>query len=142
MGIETKIQDSHRLTDVFGRWPSFHDAEVLRIVLDHGDRKTIGPSLQATIHLFEMTSQVEHGKYVLKNHVAATFRFSEIYELKLNDFNHQNSLAGIRIEDISSRQLERKNFEVFLDGSFGVSASLLCNSVSIESVEPFVRDKK
>ena len=42
-----------------------------------------------------MTSQVdEHGRYILKNHVAVTFRFLEIYELSLEDFNQQNVLQG------------------------------------------------
>jgi len=138
MGIEAKIKDSYLLTDVFGRWPSFHDAEVLRITIDRGESHPYGPWLQATIHVFEMTSQIEQGAYVLKNHVAATFRFIEIYELKLEDFNHQNVLQGLRIQDLSSRQLERIRFEVFLDGIFGVSVHLQCNSISIESVEPYV----
>ena len=65
VGVETKIQNSHLLTDVFGRWPSFHDAEVTRIVLDRDET----PYLEATIHVFEMTSQIEHGAYVLKTHI-------------------------------------------------------------------------
>ena len=141
MGIEAKIENSRLLTDVFGRWPSFHDAEVLRVLLDRGTPQPYGPWLQATIHVFEMTSQIERGAYVLKNHVAATFRFIEIYELELTDFNQQNVLQGLRIQDVSSRQLERIKFEVFLDGNFGVSLSLQCNSISIESVEPYAPDQ-
>ena len=38
MGIETKIENANLLTDIFGCFPSFHDAEVLRITLDRGDR--------------------------------------------------------------------------------------------------------
>jgi hypothetical protein len=120
MGIESKIQNSHLLTDIFGRWPSFHDAEVLRIMLDRDEARLFGPYLQATIHLFEMTPQIdERGRYVLKNHVAVTFRFIEIYELKLEDFNHQNVLQGLSIYNVSDRQLERIKFEVSFDGIFG-----------------------
>jgi len=140
MGIESKIQNSHLLTDIFGKWPSFHDAEVLHIVLDRDGARPFTPYLQATIHLFEMTSQIdERGSYVLKNHVALTFRFIEIYELKLEDFNQQNVLQGLSILDVSERQLERIRFEVSFDGIFGVSAKFQCNSVSVESVEPFAR---
>lgn len=139
MGIENKIQNSHLLTDIFGRWPSFHDAEVLRIILDRDEARPITPYLQATIHVFEMTSQInERGEYVLKNHVAVTFRFIEIYELSLEDFNQQNVLQGLSVFDVSDRQLERIKFEVSFDGIFGISAKFQCNSISIESVEPYV----
>ncbi|HYX71270.1 MAG TPA: Imm50 family immunity protein [Nitrososphaera sp.] len=143
MGIESKIQDSHLLTDILGRWPSFHDAEVLRIVLDRNGARTFTPYLQATIHIFEMTSQIdERGGYVLKNHVAVTFRFIEIYELQLEDFNQQNVLQGLSILDVSDRQLERIKFEVSFDGIFGVSAKFQCNSISVASVEPYVREQR
>jgi hypothetical protein len=138
MGVESKIQNSHLLTDIFGRWPSYHDAEVLRIILDRDEAWPFTPYLQATIHVFEMTSQInERGSYVLKNHVAVTFQFFEIYELKLEDFNQQNVLQGLSIFDVSDRQLERIKIEVSFDGIFGVSAKFQCNSISIESVVPF-----
>jgi Immunity protein 50 len=136
MGIESKIQNSHLLTDLFGRWPSFHDAEVLRITIDRGNAQSFSPYLQAMVHAFEMTSEIDgRGRYVLRNHVVVTFRFMEIYELRLEDFNQQNVLQGLSILDISDRQLERIKFEVSFDGIFGVSAKFQCNSISIESVE-------
>ena len=131
------------LTDIFGRWPSFHDAEILRIVLDRGDAQSFSPYLQAIVHVFEMTSQIdERGRYVLRNHVAVTFRFIEVYELKLEDFNQQNVLQGLSILDVSDRQLERIKFEVSFNGIFGVSAKFQCNSVSIESVEPYIHEQR
>lgn len=143
MGIETKIQHSHLLTDIFGHFPSFHDAEVLRLTLERGSVQSFSPYLQATIHVFEMTSQIdESGRYVLKNHAAVTFRFTEIYELSLEDFNQQNVLQGLYIVDVSDRQLERIKFEVTLEGIHGVTAKFQCNSISVESVEPFVPEPR
>jgi hypothetical protein len=134
MSLETKIQNGHLLTDIFGRWPSFHDSEVVRIVLDRDDT----PYREAAVHVFEMTSQIENGAYVLKNHILATLRFIEIYQLELADFNHQNVLFGLNIRDISNRQMERINFEVSFGGTFGVSADFQCNAVRVESAEPYV----
>jgi hypothetical protein len=57
MGIESNIENSHLLTDIFGRWPSFHDAELLRMTLGRGEAQSFSPYLQATIHVFEMTPQ-------------------------------------------------------------------------------------
>src|SRR6266436_3276343 len=140
MGFEVKIQNRYPLTDIFGRWPSFHDAEVLRILLDRGESKLFRPSLEATIHVFEMTSEIdERNRYVLKNHLAVTIRFIEIYNLSMKDFNHQNVLQGLNIDDISDPELERIKFEVSFDGIFGVSVKLQCKSISVVSVEPYVR---
>jgi hypothetical protein len=137
-GVESKIENGNLLTDIFGRWPSFHDAEVVRIALDRHDT----PYLEAAIHVFEMTSQVENGAYVLKNHILATLRFIEIYELKLEDFNSQNVLSGLNNRDISKRQMERINFEVSFGGTFGVSADLQCNAIRVESAEPYVPNRR
>jgi hypothetical protein len=134
MDHQAQIQNSDLLTDIFGRWPSFHDCEVLRILLDRDDR---WPYLEAAIHVFEMTPQIEGGAYVLKNHTLVTIRFIEIYQLKLDDFNHQNVLWGLNIADISNRQMERINFEVSFGGTFGVSADFQCNAIRVESVVPY-----
>lgn len=143
MGVESKIQKSPSLTEIFGCWPSFHDAEVLRIILDRDEAQPFTPSLQATIYVFEMTSQIdERGSYVLKNHVAVTFRFIEIQGLSLEEFNQQNVLQGLSILDVADRQLERIKFEVSFDGIFGVSAKFQCNSISVESIEPYVQEQR
>ena len=142
MGIESKIVNGHLLTDVFGRWPSFHDAEVLRLTLDRGEDYSHRPNLQALIHVYEMTSQVdERNMYVLKNHVIVTFRFFEVVEVRLEGFNQQNVLQGLSIIDVSDRQLERVKFEVSFNGTFGVDAAFGCHSINIEAVEPYTGER-
>ena len=131
-----QIENVHLLEDVFGRFPSFHDAEVLRITMN----RVLGgvlPTLEAQVHVFEMTSEIVDGSYVLKNHTRVTFQFLEFDELVLEGFNHQNALQGLRLIDISDRQLEDLKFEVGFDGIFGVDASFKCKSIKIVSVEPF-----
>lgn len=138
-----RIKNADLLTDVFGRFPTFHDAEVLRVTLDRGDRSDFGPSLEALIHVFEQTSDVdESGRYVLKNHVLVLFRFSKIVDLQLKDFNQQNVLWNLEINQLSDREPDKVKFKVVFRSSFGVSASFHCEAVSIESVEPYVREVK
>ena len=58
---------AERLTRIFGDWPSFHDAEVTRLVLDRSGPD--GLTLDLEIHVFEATSEVDPaGFYVLENH--------------------------------------------------------------------------
>jgi len=131
-----KIRNHQLLTEVFGYFPSFHDAEVFRIMLDRGDKGAGEQSLEALIHVFEMTPEVdESGHYRLKNHVLVLFRFSKIVNLKLTDFNYQNVLQSLKIVTLSDRERDKVKFKVVLAGIFGVSASFHCDSVSIESVE-------
>jgi hypothetical protein len=139
MDAANKIKNSNLLTEIFGEWPSFHDAEVLKIVLDRtSEGEDDGPNLEADIHVFEMTSEIdEEGFYKLVKHTLVRLAFLELYELSLTDFNHQNVLWGLGITDISDRQLERIKFEVVFSASWGVAAKFQCAAVEVRSVEPF-----
>ena len=130
------IDNVQLLEDVFGRFPSFHDSEVLRIVLSR-ESGSVLPTLEAQIHVFEMTAEIRDGKYDLRNHTLVTFRFLEIDGLTLDGFNSQNVLNGLTIKDISDQQLEWIKFEVSFDGIYGVDARFKCRAVEIASVAPF-----
>ncbi len=102
------VHGAEQLVRVFGYWPSFHDAEVLRFCLDRsGHEGAWGPTAECIVHVFEMTSEVSpEGYYILKNHSLVTFRFLEVVEIELFDFNHQNALWGLEITNIAERQLD------------------------------------
>ena len=136
MNIEDKIEDSQLLTDIFGRFPSFHDAEVMSVKLERKEKRRL-PTLELTIHVFEMTAVVVNGSYVLKNHTLVTFLFEEIDGLTLEGFNHQNTLQGLQITDISNRQLESLKFEVSIDGNFGLEGEFACKTIKILTASPF-----
>jgi hypothetical protein len=138
------IAGAQQLMAVFGYWPSFHDAEVLSIKLDRmAIDESDGPILEATVHVFEMTSEVDStGHYVLRHHVLAHLRFDDVVELTLEGFNHQNALFGLGIKDIRERQLERIRWEVSFDPSWGVGASFQCYGVEVVSVTPCDKDGK
>ncbi len=134
--IADKIEYGKLLTDIFGRWPSFHDAEVISIELFRDPKGTSEPSLRAKIHVFEMTPDIDdRGFYILKNHVLATILFRGIDENHIAGFNQQNVLRDVVIIDSSSRQLEHLNFEVRFLPSFGVEAEFKCRVVEVEAVE-------
>jgi Immunity protein 50 len=137
------IKNSAALTEIFDRWPSFHDAEVLRLRLDRGvdtdaSLPTGTPRLEADVHVFEMTDQVTpEGFYELRKHTLVTLAFYGIDQLEVREFNHQNALFDLALEDIRDRQLETLRWSVALDGSYGVEASFLCADVEVVSVRPF-----
>jgi hypothetical protein len=132
------IRGSKKLIEVFGRWPSFHDAEVVRFTLDRaGSGEDDGPAAECTIHVFEMTNEVDKaGYFVLKNHVLVTLRFAEVAESEFGGFNGQNALWGLEIEDVSDRQPERVKYVVTFRESYGFAGSLECLSIEVTQVIP------
>lgn len=134
------IIGAEQLVAVFGDWPSFHDAEVLGIRLARGapGEGNCCPTLEAMIHVFEMTGEVDDcGFYVLRHHVLVHFRFTEVVELVLEGFNEQNALEDLSLTDLRDRQMERVKWQVCFDSSYGVSASFQCFAVEVVSVAPF-----
>ncbi|MBK7393532.1 MAG: hypothetical protein IPI64_09580 [Chloracidobacterium sp.] len=133
---EKKIEGIELLTDIFGRFPSFHDAEVVSLKMDRGDHESL-PSLELAIHVFEMTSEVVDKRYVLKNHTLVTFVFQEIVDVEFEGFNHQNVLQDLSIQDIRHRQLESIKFEVTIPGIYGLDGKFMCRSIKVLSAGPF-----
>ena len=134
------VENGEALTSIFGYWPSFHDAEVHSLTLDRNDSEpSASPSLEAVIHVFEMTDRVnDKNFFICRHHTLVRMKFFCIDNLQLDNFNCQNSLSELAISDISDRQLETIKFEVDFLASWGVSCKFVCRTISILSAEPFV----
>lgn len=129
------VKNSSALTSIFGTWPSFHDAEVLSMHFDRGGDD--GPNLEARVHVFRMTSDVdERGYYVLTNHTLVTLRFSNILIRNFCWFNAQNSLSGIGIESVDPVANDGRMIGVSFYANYGVEADLACSQITVRSVEP------
>jgi hypothetical protein len=126
------VGNAESLSRIFGRWPSFHDAEVVRVTLDRtGDD---GPTLEAVIHVFESTGVVDStGHYVLANHTEVTFRFLDVAECSLEGFNHQNVLASLEITEIDPSEHEGRQLRIELPSLYGLDATFECKVASIIS---------
>ena len=101
--IENEIVGSERLTSIFGGWPSFHDAEVTEIHLDRGevnqDTATFEfPVLTIKLVLWNLTSRVNANGYLeTEHHTLAILQFSDVENLAMSGFNHQNAIMGLQI---------------------------------------------
>lgn len=111
-----------------GRAPSFHDAEVLSIAFDRA-----GPTCILRVHGFEMTDAVDaEGFYVLNNHAVMTFRLEEVTAMRLDDFNHQNALMGLRVIRAADQ-----GFRIELDPAYGLAGFVEARALTI-GLEPGV----
>jgi hypothetical protein len=141
--IAALIVGSDKLTSIFGRWPSFHDAEVHEIQLERGHINTDNrvrefPRLTAKLHLWSMTNEVdEKGYYVTTKHTLATIRFYDVSDLKLEDFNHQNAIFGLGVEQKTRDEGPTPYFAVDFDPSFGVEVTFSCLRIEVIEAKPY-----
>jgi hypothetical protein len=125
---EDDIGNAKLVTDVFGEWPSFHDAEILRITLQREPRSA---SLVCVFHLFKASSEIdETGHFVLRDHTLVTLLFGEIDFKSLTEFNHQNVIDNLNITG-------RRPFLVDIPANNGCDATFSCETIDVLSVAPY-----
>lgn len=141
------VSGAEELTRIFGYWPSFHDAEIIDVRLSRGevdpDKDKFGfPTLNSTIHVWELTNEVGgDGCFALQKHTLVVLRFRDIENLRLDGFNHQNVIDAIEFS------LEPRG--TYTDGSplpphifvefvhiFGIALTFKCMGVELESARP------
>jgi hypothetical protein len=125
MEKELKFPGVELVTKIFGYWPSFHDAEIKWLKLDRKDTEgSFGPTLEFAIHCFEITNKVSpSGFCVLEKHTLVHFRFRQVTDLNLRDFNQQNAIFGLQIKDESDPSWEERFFKICIEPAFGLNGS-------------------
>ena len=77
------VKDAELLAKIFGRWPSFHDAEIISVFVTREGADP--PVMDLKIHVFEGTREVDQrGYFVRKNHTLVVLRFSVLQPPKPN----------------------------------------------------------
>jgi hypothetical protein len=91
------IHGAERLTAIFGASPTFHGAEVVRLVRDRAaaaGRDHAGPTLTLSVRVFTFGPDVApNGGCVLHDGTPAMLGFGGVAELELEGSNEQNALA-------------------------------------------------
>lgn len=130
-----QFKGSELVTERFGRWPDFHDAEVKRIALTTPAKVGDLASLQMDLHCWELTSEIdETGHCKLKNQSLVTFLFEHLDDISLENFNHQNAINALEIESLGPEVIGKVAWRVALDPSFGIELELSCQRIEILSV--------
>jgi hypothetical protein len=140
--IESLIVGSEKLTNIFGYWPSFHDAEVLELHfwrghIDIGQQIYDFPVLILKIHLWELTNQTNsEGYLVLRHHTLTTLRFRDVEDFQMQGFNHQNAIFALSM--VRQERTERPSpyFSIELEPAFGISASFKCLGMEVVDATP------
>jgi Immunity protein 50 len=138
------VENYEKLTALFGGWPSFHDAEVTDLALWRGDVRPdekvyTFPVLTAKVLVQELVKNpnADHGLLLLPR-AEVTLRFRDVFELKLDDFNHTNMIFGLSFSLLprghytNGEPLPPYIFVEFERG-FGLLASFKCFGVEVVS---------
>jgi hypothetical protein len=114
------IAGARELYDWFGYWPSFHDAEVLRLELSRTGTSSIA------VHTWHTTNEVDgRGYHVMQKHVVVNFLMDDVLGLDLDGFNHQNVIFGLRLAK------KNEGFELALDPCYGLAGTIQASKVEI-----------
>jgi len=137
MNDHPPIEGEERLIAHFGRWPSFHDAEVARIAIDRRPPGGCeGPTLDLTVHAFETSREVgPDGCFRRRRHALVRLRFDGVVYVELQGFNEQNVLFDLSIAD-GPEEADGSRFEVSLYASYGLWGCFRCRRVEVAEVVP------
>lgn len=124
----------------FGQWPSFHDGEVHRIILDSTRRDSEGhryPSIELDLRGWIMTNEVtEQGFYRCEFDSVVRFLFEHVSAVELDGLNHQNVLSCLALEFVAPESGPGQ-LRVELEHCFGLSGSFVAGKASVLSVTPY-----
>ena len=138
------IEEYQTVLSCFGQWPSFHDGEVHRVVLDRMHRSSQPERYCANIEMYLrgwiMTPEVAEGGFYKLNHDSVVhFRFEDVYDVEFDGFNHQNVLSSLNLSLVFDSKESKNRLHVELEHCYGLSGSFSAHRAMILSVVPFVR---
>lgn len=134
------LENNEAVLEAFGYWPSFHDGEIHKFILDRTNQTYEGyysPCVEFIIHGWEMTSDVnKQGYYKLQKHHLVHFRFEGVYEVDLDGFNHQNAITSLDFEVLSKNDKGQMPLSVVINPAWGLGGEFKALKGQVLSVEP------
>jgi hypothetical protein len=132
-----RILNSDALESRFGSWPSFHDAEILGVRLDSGQRSDGRVRIELDIHVFAVGGQLEDGRFNFAHHTVATLEFAGVEDVALDGFGPQNVLFDLVLRDVDVAVPSVARVEVELPSSNGLGGAFRCEEVTVLAAEPY-----
>jgi hypothetical protein len=116
-----EVPGAAELASWFGSWPTFHDAEVLSVMLDRSAESVV------RIHTFRITRAVNSKRFlVCDNHVIVSFFLRGLENNNMTEFNNQNVIGGLALQRTAN------GFELELYPCYGIDAKFEAHAIRIE----------
>lgn len=135
MKVVVRVVNAEALESRFGEWPSFHDAEVLALRLDSGQRSDGVVRLELDVHVFAIDGQLPDGSLNFVLHTVVTLQFEGVEAAELDGFGPQSVLFDLVLRDVAIGASHAR-IQVELLSSNGLGGSFRCRDVILPAVEP------
>ena len=89
--VLASISGHELLSQHLGHWPTFHDFEVLSLVLERAVVSAVACDLRVTFLVFDLSKAPGDPE---RKQTSAEFLFESIDSLHIDGFNHQNPIMG------------------------------------------------
>ena len=133
MKPEELISGAENVIETIGFWPSFHDAEVISFLVSRALPDQGSATIAKLCVHYREHDAVGVGtadfEYVCQKSLLVELIFSDIHDLSLTDFNHQNVL-----ESIDLKRLQDLSILVEIVSIWGIGGSIRCNLVAVGAV--------
>jgi hypothetical protein len=140
MKLSDYLENYKLVENIYGYWPTFHDAEIKSVQLGSYYKVKEDYScayMELTVHCFEMTSKVkEDGYFELVKHHLIKFRFEDICDSELIGFNHQNAVLSLDFEVLETNDRGFTPILVEIDPAYGLGGEFKAYKASILDVLP------
>lgn len=132
------VENAAPVVALYGRWPTFHDADLLRLTLDLVTSSRDGARCEVTLLAFRMTDQVDaRGQYVLTDYALVTLGFENVYVACLPEFEIAGlyQIFGLTIEAADGALSSGRKLRVAIGPVAGAEGVLYCDRASVLSLE-------
>ncbi|WNO10081.1 Imm50 family immunity protein [Teredinibacter sp. KSP-S5-2] len=140
MKLSEYLENYNSVEQVYGYWPSFHDAEIKSVLLETYYKEKedyVCPFIEITLHCFEMTSKVlSNGFYELIKHNLIKFRFEDVHDSELVGFDHQNAILSLEFEILPKNERGFTPILVEIDPANGLGGKFKAFSGKVVEVFP------
>jgi hypothetical protein len=119
-----ELEGASALLKWFGEWPSFHDAEVLSVVLDRRGNSCV------RIRTWETTKEIDSNGFLrMTKHVVVSFFLDDLNDVELAGFSSQNVISGLSVTR------SNEGLQLVLYPCYGVAGTFTCGAIRVE-IEP------
>ncbi|MBA3694982.1 MAG: hypothetical protein H0W77_16385 [Acidobacteria bacterium] len=116
--------------------PSFHDAEIISILLNRKNGVSI--EIKIRIYKFLENFEIEGKKFNRLLNANSTLKFLRTELKQLEYFNHQNVIADLHISPIENSD----SYLVHFESSHGCELRFECEEIELTEIEIFETEKE
>ena len=132
--VNQKIIGETKLTDIFGRWPSFHDGYIDEI---HFEPHSKNRALDIACRIWEMTDEKDaHGYFIRRNHTKTRIRFDQVEELEMKAIYAGVIIFEFIIEPAMLHFSKTNGWAVMIESSTDFKLKLQCHAIEIIEASP------